>query len=220
MGALFVALSILVLALLTLLLWFVPHLLQQQATKVAGETSQLRDMLLDLLNEQEAVTLRQAQLGNSLTRLQQKIEDMLADGGRFTNQVVPQADIAHLEGRFSELQNQLQQWAHHRSSDHNRRSQDNEAWAYLLSLLGTIQDRLGNLSQQRAGTAANVQAVNMLEELEQEMQNLRGISEDIASLQQRLRRSLDQRETSVTTMRTRVPGATPAQGNPTVRLET
>ena len=46
------------LRLLALLLWFVPHLLQQQATRVAGETSQLREMLLDLLSEQEAVTMR------------------------------------------------------------------------------------------------------------------------------------------------------------------
>ena len=40
MNALFVALGIMVLALLALLLWFVPHLLQQQATRVAGETTQ------------------------------------------------------------------------------------------------------------------------------------------------------------------------------------
>src|SRR6185295_18019395 len=73
MDALFVALGIMVLALLALLLWFVPHLLQQQATRVAGETSQLRDMLLDLLNEQEAVTVRQNQLGSSLAHLQEQI---------------------------------------------------------------------------------------------------------------------------------------------------
>mgnify|MGYP000864462602 CR=1 FL=1 len=44
MSALFVALGIMVLALLALLLWFVPHLLQQQATRVAGETGKLREM--------------------------------------------------------------------------------------------------------------------------------------------------------------------------------
>src|SRR5436853_7331140 len=74
MNALFVALGIMVLALLALLLWFVPHLLQQQATRVAGETSQLREMLLDLLNEQEAVPMRQTQLGSSLAQLQEQLE--------------------------------------------------------------------------------------------------------------------------------------------------
>src|SRR5438093_10137154 len=80
MSALFVALGIMVLALLALLLWFVPHLLQQQATRVAGETAQLRDMLLDLLNEQEAVTVRQNQLGSSLSNLQEQIADVAQIG--------------------------------------------------------------------------------------------------------------------------------------------
>ena len=54
MTALFVALGIMVLALLALLLWFVPRLLQQQAVRVSDESAQLREMLLDLLSEQEA----------------------------------------------------------------------------------------------------------------------------------------------------------------------
>ena len=76
MSALFVALGIMVLALLALLLWFVPHLLQQQATRVAGETTQLREMLLDLLNEQESVTIRQGQLNASLSSLQDQLSDI------------------------------------------------------------------------------------------------------------------------------------------------
>src|SRR5690349_19063928 len=82
MSALFVALGIMVLALLALLLWFVPHLLQQQATRVAGETAQLREMLLDLLNEQEAVTIRQTQLGASLSNLQDQLSEMATAGTR------------------------------------------------------------------------------------------------------------------------------------------
>src|SRR5258706_16127662 len=81
MNALFVALGIMVLALLALLLWFVPHLLQQQATRVAGETSQLREMLLDLLSEQEAVTMRQTQLGSSLSHMQDQLSAMAELGG-------------------------------------------------------------------------------------------------------------------------------------------
>ena len=86
MTALFVALGIMVLALLVLLLWFVPHLLQQQAQRVAGETSQLREMLLDLLTEQEAVTMRQTQLGATLSHLQDQLvlPFVLARGGAFT----------------------------------------------------------------------------------------------------------------------------------------
>ncbi len=80
MTALFVALGIMVLALLALLLWFVPHLLHQQATRVAGETSQLREMLLDLLSEQEAVTMRQTQLGSSIAHLQDQLSSIAEVG--------------------------------------------------------------------------------------------------------------------------------------------
>ena len=82
MSALFVALGIMVLALLALLLWFVPHLLQQQATRVAGETTQLREMLVDLLNEQESVTIRQGQLNASLSNLQDQLSDIASAGNR------------------------------------------------------------------------------------------------------------------------------------------
>lgn len=44
----------------------------------------------------------------------------------------------------------------------------------------------------------------LLEELEQEMQNLRSISEEIAMLQWRLRRSLNEREGSLASLRPRV----------------
>lgn len=212
MNALFVALSIMVLALLTLLLWFVPHLLQQQATRVAGETMQLREMLLDLLNEQEAVTLRQTQLGSSLSRLQQQIEALSQQNLRAALPDPAQAksiDMQQLESRLGELQSQLQTWSDHRAKDSRKNAQDNEAWAYLLSLLASIQERVGELSQERAGAMAGVQAVALLEELEHEMQNLRSISEDIATLQWRLRRSLDERESNLSVLRTRTHSGAP-----------
>lgn len=132
MTALFVALGIMVLALLALLLWFVPHLLQQQATRVAGETAQLREMLLDLLNEQETVTIRQTQLGSSLSHLQDKIEtlaqvgDTAANLGR--NAVVnTEHGIQHLEVRLGELQSQIQGWMDGRQQGAQARTaQDNE----------------------------------------------------------------------------------------------
>jgi chromosome segregation ATPase len=209
MNALFVALGIMILTLLALLLWFVPHLLQQQATRVAGETSQLREMLLDLLNEQEAVTMRQTQLGSSLAQLQDQIESIAYAGNGYPQQrqqapPVAEAGIQQLETRLSELQGQIQGWIENRQHGaHTRAAQDNESWAYLMSLLAAIQERVGMLSQDRASALAGLQAGALLEELEQEMQNLRSISEEIAMLQWRLRRSLHERETSLSVLRSR-----------------
>ena len=209
MNALFVALGIMVLALLALLLWFVPHLLQQQATRVAGETTQLREMLLDLLNEQEAVTIRQGQLNASLSNLQDQLSDIASVGSRalvVDQQAsrVAESGMQQLETRLAELQGQIKEWADGRQHGARQRAaQDNEAWANLMSLLASIQERVGTLSQDRASVMAGLQAGALLEELEQEMQNLRGISEEIEMLQWRLRRSLNERESNLSILRTR-----------------
>jgi chromosome segregation ATPase len=209
MSALFVALGIMVLALLALLLWFVPHLLQQQATRVAGETAQLREMLLDLLNEQEAVTIRQTQLGASLSNLQDQLSEMATAGTRAqaTDQqaaLLAESGIHQLEARLGELQGQIKEWADGRQyGARMRAAQDNESWANLMGLLASIQDRVGALSQDRASVMAGLQAGALLEELEQEMQNLRSISEEIEMLQWRLRRSLHERESNLSVLRTR-----------------
>ena len=209
MDALFVALGIMVLALLALLLWFVPHLLQQQATRVAGETTQLREMLLDLLNEQEAVTIRQGQLNASLSNLQDQLSDIASVGSRalvVDQQAsrVAESGMQQLETRLAELQGQIKEWADGRQHGARQRAaQDNEAWANLMSLLASIQERVGTLSQDRASVMAGLQAGALLEELEQEMQNLRGISEEIEMLQWRLRRSLHERESNLSILRTR-----------------
>jgi septation ring formation regulator EzrA len=198
-----------VLALLALLLWFVPHLLQQQATRVAGETAQLREMLLDLLSEQEAVTTRQSQLGTSLSSLQDQIASIAhnTDRAHADDQHTARAaetNIQLLESRLAELQGQLKQWADGRQQGARvRAAQDNESWANLMGLLASIQERVGSLSQDRASAMAGIQASALLEELEQEMQNLRSISEDIEMLQWRLRRSLNERESNLSILRTR-----------------
>ena len=101
MTALFVALGIMVLALLALLLWFVPRLLQQQVVRVSDDASQLREMLLDLLSEQEAVTIRQTQLGAAIAQLQARF-DVVAPTG---------SDTISLIDRVNELQQTLQNWA-------------------------------------------------------------------------------------------------------------
>ncbi|HMP41929.1 MAG TPA: hypothetical protein PKA05_16230 [Roseiflexaceae bacterium] len=196
MTALFVALGIMVLALLALLLWFVPHLLQQQASRVASETSQLREMLFDVLNEQEAVAMRQSQLGASLTSLQTRIEALTQTvGSSHGGDRLSEANAAQLEQRLGEMQAQLQHWLELRQRDSQVRSaQDNEAWANLMSLLSVIQERVGALSRDRATAMAAVHAGQLLDELEREMQHMRSISDDIAVLQQRLRHSLNDSE--------------------------
>ena len=209
MNALFVALGIMVLALLALLLWFVPHLLQQQATRVAGETTQLREMLLDLLNEQESVTIRQGQLNASLSNLQDQLSDIASAGNRalVVDQEasrVAESGMQQLEARLGELQGQIKEWADGRQyGARQRAAQDNESWANLMGLLASIQERVGTLSQDRASVMAGLQAGALLEELEQEMLNLRGISEEIEMLQWRLRRSLNERESNLSILRTR-----------------
>jgi septation ring formation regulator EzrA len=205
MTALFVALGIMVLALLALLLWFVPHLLQQQATRVAGETSQLREMLLDLLSEQEAVTMRQTQLGSSLSHLQDQLASIAENGTGQSGQqaqLVAEAGIQQLEARLTEFQSQIQGWIEKsRQVSPTQATQDNESWAYLMSLLSAIQDRVGTLSRDQNSAQAGLQARELLEELEQEMQNLRSISEEIAMLQWRLRRSLHERQSNLSVLR-------------------
>ncbi|NWG21304.1 MAG: hypothetical protein HXY39_13400 [Chloroflexi bacterium] len=213
MSVLFVALGIMVLALLALLLWFVPHLLHQQSARVASETAQLREMLLDLLNEQEAVAMRQAQLGSSLSTLQGRIE-LLAQNGSVTRPAPEMvATINQLEARLSDVQNQIQHWLDGRQQGAQARAmQDNEAWANLMGLLAAIQERLGILSRDRASAMAALQASQLLDDLEREMQHLRTISEDIATLQRRLRRSLSEREPGPVAVRTRISSNLPTAG--------
>lgn len=204
MAALFVALGIAVLTLLALLLWFVPHLLQQQALRSAGESAQLREMLLDVLNEQEAVTLRQTQLSTSMNRLQEQLEQMVVVAKSLPNGVgAPDAvELRRIEDRIVTVQQQLQGWLEQRNGAARvRAEQDSESWGRLMQLLTVIQERVGDLSQDRSSAAVGAHATVLLEELEQEMGNLRSISEDIARLQWRLRRSLSEREASTSFVR-------------------
>lgn len=196
MTPLFVSLGVLVLVLLGLLLWFVPHLLQQQAARVASETGQLREMLLDLINEQEAVTLRQTQLGSSLSLLRGQLEALAR--AALPGAAASDAMLQQLEQRLGQLQEEIRGWAERRTrADAQSAAQDNESWAYLMSLLAAIQERLSELAADRTSALAGAQARTLLEELEREMQHLRGISEDIEKLQWRLRHSLSERDVSL-----------------------
>jgi hypothetical protein len=208
MTALFVALGIAVITLLALLLWFVPHLLHQQALRSAREASDLRDMLLDMLNEQEAVMMRQSQLSASIAYLQDQLEQMVGaaqrDPGRGQAPFADEVALRRFEERIGAMQGQIQIWLDGRATaQRSAQAQDNEAWAHLMSLLAAIQERVGALSVERTSATAGLQARVLLEELEQEMSHLRTISDDIATLQWRLRRSLNERESNISTLRAR-----------------
>lgn len=208
MTALFVALGIAVITLLALLLWFVPHLLHQQAVRSARESSDLRDMLLDMLNEQEAVTMRQSQLSASIAYLQDQLEQVVGAAQRDISRghlaAVDQSALRLLDDRIGALQSQIQGWLDTRArAQRSAQVNDNEAWANLMSLLAAIQERVGALSVERTTATVGMQARVMLDELEQEMDHLRAISDDIATLQWRLRRSLNERESNISTLRSR-----------------
>ncbi len=214
MTALFVALGIAVITLLALLLWFVPHLLHQQAVRSEQEATKLRDMLLDMLNEQEAVTMRQSQLGASIAYLQEQLEqiaDNTQRAGDVQNTLVrspaDQTALYQIEERIGSMQSQIQSWLDTRGKAQRTASaQDNEAWAYLMGLLTAIQDRVGQISVEHSNVHVGLHARALLDELEQEISHLRGISEDIATLQWRLRRSLHERETNISSLRARTSG--------------
>jgi hypothetical protein len=208
MTALFVALGIAIITLLFILLWYVPHLLQQQAGRSAREAAQLRDMLLDMLNEQEAVMQRQAQLSAAMTNLQQQLSQLTAMSPSSSTGAIDTAVVRQLEDRITALQQQIQRWIEVRGRQQRQHDvSESEAWANLLGLLAAIQERIAQLSTERTLVAAGLQARTLLEELEHEMAHLRSISEDIATLQWRLRRSLHERETSVAQLRARAVGS-------------
>jgi Na+/phosphate symporter len=211
MTVLFVALGIAVITLLALLLWFVPHLIYQQAQRSAQESAQLRDMLLDMLNEQEAVTIRQSQLSAAIAMLQNQIQNVIASAPRDGTQQQPSVDpeaLRQIEDRIGVMQTQIQQWLDLRNRvQRSTHLNDNEAWANLLSLLAAIQERVGQLSAERTSASVSMHARVLLEDLEGEMQQLRSISEDISTLQWRLRRSLHERESNMSLLRAQSNGS-------------
>jgi hypothetical protein len=152
MTGLFVALGIAILTLLAILLWFVPHLLQQQALQVAHESAQLREMIGEMINEQEAVAMRQVQLGTSVSYLQDQLDLVRQE---YEQGAAPLARIdpdmlQMLETRVSSLQHQIDQQMH---TARVYSGQENESWVYLLGLLTAIQERIRVLSEDHPGTA-------------------------------------------------------------------
>jgi hypothetical protein len=151
MIGLFVALGIAILTLLAILLWFVPHLLQQHEMRVATENAQLREIISEMLNEQEAVAMRQVQLGTSISYLQDQLEQIVTIGGAEgrSTRMLPAMDpeaIQLLEARMSGLQVQVDRYV---TSSRKQNRRENEAWLHLIGLLDSIQERINTLSAER-----------------------------------------------------------------------
>lgn len=160
----FILLGIVILVILGFLLWFVPHLLQQQALRAASEAAELREIIADMINEQEAVAMRQTQLSTSLSYLQDQLEQLLSahthndDGYAFPMALPADADARReLEDTMRMLQQQINEYM---LASRARNQRDNESWAYLLSLLATIQERIHTLSTEPVGAAISIERGN------------------------------------------------------------
>jgi hypothetical protein len=206
-----IVLNVLLLAGMLLLL---PRLLRQQDTRAAEEATRLREMLLDVLSEQEAVTLRQAQIGSSLTAVQEQIEQIsTAEGAAVSlsaKEIAEATGFPQLERRFEALHGQLGSWFERTSqAQREQRIHDSQSWSNLMGLLATMQDRLATLNTavEQQQPQANIAADRLLAEMDGEMQNLRMLADEIAGLQWKLRRSVLERETSLAALRAQVLGA-------------
>lgn len=202
-----------VLLLLALVL-MVPRLINRQESRTTEEAARLREMLLDVLSEQEAVTLRQAQIGSSIAHLQEQISQVASSDHQAVLAITPEqiaaaTGLPQLQQRIEALQGQLGHWFDTTSHTHQRqRLLDSESWSNLMGLLATMQDRIAQLNQAVITQQHQppIAAERILEALESEMASLRSIADEIASLQWKLRRSVIERETSLASLRAQVGG--------------
>ncbi len=154
MLGLFVALGIAILTLIAVLLWFVPHLLHQQSQQVAQESSQLREMIGEMISEHEAVAMRQVQLGTSISYLQDQLEQIItihvSDEGeeRYLLTTDDMNTLKALNEKINYLQVQLNQYA---DVTHVRTVRDSESWLYLLGIITAMQERLRTVSPDTPG---------------------------------------------------------------------
>jgi hypothetical protein len=197
-----------VLLLAALIIWG-PRFLRRLDNRTAEEATRLREMLLDVLSEQEAVTIRQAQIGLSISGMQKEL-GKLADAEPPTVQFSAEdlalaAGMPQLDQRIETIQGQLGSLLD-RSSNviAEQATRDTQSWSNLMSLLATMQDRIASLSQAVEQPQPVVAADRLLEELDSEMQNLRALADEIAGLQWKLRRSVLERENSLAALRAQV----------------
>lgn len=208
-----VAAIVLNLLLLIGLLLFLPRLFRRQDVRTSEEATRLREMLLDVLSEQEAVTLRQAQIGSSLASMQTQIGQISENPATATlspEVLAEAAGFPQLDRRIEALQGQIGVYFEQSGqAQRDQRIQDSQSWTHLLGLLATMQDRIAvlNTAVEQQQPQMNLAANQLLAELDGEMQNLRTLADEIASLQWKLRRSVLERETSLAALRAQVLGA-------------
>lgn len=211
-----IVLNVLLLAGLIVLL---PRLLRRQDNHVAEEATRLREMLLDVLSEQESVTLRQAQIGSSLSVVQEQV-GKLGNGAavnlQFSAEALAEAaGFPQLQRRIEGLQGQLGAWFDTNAAERREQQlRDSQSWGGLLELLASMQDRLAtlDLAVKQQQPQPSVAADHLLEELDNEMQHMRSLQDEIAGLQWKLRRSVLERETSLANLRAQAQG-TPKRGH-------
>ena len=188
MTAQFLILGIMLILLIFLLLWFVPSHLYRYARKIAKvseEITELRNLVLDLLNAQELVSRRQQHLANSVMALQKNSEV-----SQYPIGISGLEDIHSIEKRITELQDQINSALNARDlAEQASIVQDSESWGYLLSLLSHMQERMGLLAHAQH-TSVNQNNEQLADTLKQELQQLQILSENIVSLHQRLQDSL------------------------------
>jgi len=211
-GYFIVAAIVLNVLLLIGLIVMMPRMMTRQESRATEEAARLREMLLDVLSEQEAVTLRQAQIGSSIAYMHDQIGQIASTEQAATLNISPEqiaqaTGLPQLQHRIEALQGQLGEWFDKGvQTQHKQRVVDSESWGNLMGLLATMQDRMSVLSQalvvQQSQPA--VAADRIVEALESEMQSLRSIADEIASLQWKLRRSVIERETHLASLRAQV----------------
>jgi hypothetical protein len=200
-----------VLLLAALIIWG-PRVLRRLDNRTAEEATRLREMLLDVLSEQEAVTLRQAQIGVSISGMQREI-GKLAEAEPATLQLSAEelaaaAGMPQLDQRLADMQGQLGSWVERYTNEYSEQQvRDAQSWTNLMGLLATMQDRIATLNQAVEQPQPVVASERLLEELDSEMQNLRALADEIAGLQWKLRRSVLERETSLAALRAQVVSA-------------
>jgi len=196
------------------LILFLPRLFRRHDVRAAEDATRLREMLLDVLSEQEAVTLRQAQIGSSLASMQSQI-GKLSEAEPQTVNLLPEslaeaAGLPQLQRRMEALQGQLGSYFEQGVSEQRvQQLQDTQSWTNLMGLLATMQDRIAHLNDrvEQQQPQMDIAATQLLAEMDNEMQNLRALADEIAGLQWKLRRSVLERETNLAALRAQVLGA-------------
>lgn len=223
----FFLLSAALLLLAVLLLWFVPYLLGQQERRAAQESQHLRNMLSDVLGEQEAVAMRQSHLGTLLMHLQDQLEHLYESWPSTVEQLVAQPAavsrplIEQLDRRIAGLQRQLEQWMDDRKGRiRSVSTQENESWAYLMSLLGTMQEQLSDVellpdSRAVAPGVTGWSGSALIANLHDDLASLNAIADEVSGLQWRLRSALDAGH-ELDESRTTLALANPASFNPLI----